>query len=117
MDQFITAYKNAFNRYVDFSGRTSVGGFWRFVAVNVAVYIVLAILMQISAIFLLLYIGYALAVLLPSIAIAIRRLHDTGKSGWFLLIGLIPLVGAIILIVFYIQPSVGANAYGAGPED
>jgi uncharacterized membrane protein YhaH (DUF805 family) len=117
MDQFITAYKTAFTRYTDFSGRTSVGGFWRFVAINFAVVVVLSILGSTSSIFFLLYLGYALAVLLPSVAIAIRRLHDTGKSGWMILVGLIPLVGVIILIVFYVQASDGPNEYGTGPED
>jgi uncharacterized membrane protein YhaH (DUF805 family) len=117
MDQFITAYKTAFTRYTDFSGRTSVGGFWRFAAINVAVAVVLSILGGISSIFFVLYLGYALAALLPSIAIAIRRLHDTGKSGWMILVGLIPLVGPIILIVFYVQASDGPNEYGTGPED
>jgi uncharacterized membrane protein YhaH (DUF805 family) len=117
MEQFITAYKTALTRYVDFSGRTSVGGFWRFVAVNFVVAMLLAILGGISSIFFVLYLVYALAVILPSIAIAIRRLHDTGKSGWMILLGLIPFVGFIILIVFYIQPTVGPNEYGTGPED
>ncbi len=117
MDQFINAYKTAFTRYVDFSGRTSVGGFWRFVAVNFVVAVVLGVLSGVSSVFLLLYVVYALAVLLPSIAIAIRRLHDTGKSGWMILLGLIPFVGFIILIVFYVQPSDGPNEYGQGPED
>ena len=48
---------------------------------------------------------------------AIRRLHDSGKSGWMILLGLIPFVGFIILIVFYVQPSDGPNEYGSGPED
>ena len=117
MDQFITAYKTAFTRYVDFSGRTSVGGFWRFVAINFVVALALALLSSVSSIFLLLYFAYGLAVILPSIAIAIRRLHDTGKSGWMLLIGLIPLVGFIVMIVFYVQASDGPNEYGTGPED
>lgn len=117
MEQFIDAYKNAFSRYVDFSGRTSVGGFWRFVAVNFVVAFVLAILTSVSSIFWVIYVLYTLAVLLPSLAIAIRRLHDTGKSGWMILLGLIPVIGFIVLIVFYVQPSDGPNTYGQGPED
>jgi uncharacterized membrane protein YhaH (DUF805 family) len=117
MEQFITAYKTALTRYVDFSGRTSVGGFWRFVAINFAVAMLLAVLGTISSIFFLLYLVYGLAVILPSIAIAIRRLHDTGKSGWMILLGLIPFVGFIIMIVFYVQASDGPNQYGTGPED
>ena len=117
MDQFINAYKAAFTRYADFSGRTSVGGFWRFVAINFVVVVILAALTSVSSIFLILYFVYALAVLIPSLAIAIRRLHDTGKTGWMILLGLIPFVGFIILIVFYVQPSDGPNEYGTGPED
>jgi len=117
MNSFIAAYQAAFNRYMEFSGRTSVGGFWRFVAINILVVIVLAILTQVSSIFFVVYAIYVLAVIIPSLAIVIRRLHDTGKSGWFILFGLIPLVGAIILLVFYIQPSDGPNEYGQGPQD
>ena len=117
MDQFINAYKTALTRYVDFSGRTSVGGFWRFVAVNFAVAVVLGLLGAASSIFFVLYVLYALAVILPSLAVGVRRLHDTGKSGWFILVGLIPFVGFIILIVFYVQASDVPNKYGQGPED
>ena len=117
MEQFIDAYKNAFSRYADFAGRTSVGGFWRFVAINFLVFVVLAALGAASSIFFVLYAVYALAVLIPSLAIAVRRLHDTGKSGWFILLGLIPFVGFIILIVFYVQASDGPNQYGQASED
>jgi len=117
MDQFITAYKTVFSRYVDFSGRTSVGGFWRFIAVNFVIVVALSILGSVASIFVVLSLVYAVALLLPSLAVAVRRLHDTGKSGWMILLGLIPLFGFIILIVFYVQPSDGPNNYGTGPED
>ena len=69
-----------------------------------------------SGIFFWAYLLYALAVIVPSLAIAVRRLHDTGKSGWLLLVGLIPFVGWIILIVFYVQPSENAaNQWGPPP--
>lgn len=58
-----------------------------------------------------------MAVFIPSLAVGVRRLHDTGKSGWFLLIGLIPLVGGIILFVFTVQDSAaGDNQYGPNPK-
>jgi uncharacterized membrane protein YhaH (DUF805 family) len=104
-------------RYAKFDGRAGRAEFWWFVLANFLAYIVLAILMQISGIFFLLYIVYALGVLIPSLAVAIRRLHDTDKSGWLLLLGLIPFVGFIILLVFYIQEGTsGPNQYGPGPE-
>ena len=81
------------------------------------VYVALAILMGIADIFFVLYIGYAIATIIPSIAVAIRRLHDTNKSGWFLLLGLIPFVGAILLIVFYATEGTnGPNDHGAAAE-
>ena len=60
---------------------------------------------------------YSLAVLLPGLAVAVRRLHDIGKSGWWLLIALVPFVGAIILIVFFVKEGdPGSNEYGPNPE-
>jgi uncharacterized membrane protein YhaH (DUF805 family) len=117
MAEFIDAYKTALTRYADFSGRTSVGGFWRFVAINIIVAVALGALGAVSSVFLVLYVIYGLAVLLPSIAVGVRRLHDTGKSGWFILMGLIPFVGFIILIVFYVQASDSPNQYGQASQD
>jgi uncharacterized membrane protein YhaH (DUF805 family) len=104
-------------RYAKFDGRAGRAEFWWFVLANFLVYIALAILMQISSIFVVVYFVYGLATIVPSIALAIRRLHDTDKSGWMLLLGLIPFVGFILLLVFYIQEGTsGPNQYGAGPE-
>ncbi len=104
-------------RFAKFDGRAGRAEFWWFVLANVIAYVALAILAQISSIFLILYIVYALGMIVPSIAVAIRRLHDTDKTGWMLLIGLIPLVGAIILLVFYAtEGTKGPNQYGPGPE-
>jgi uncharacterized membrane protein YhaH (DUF805 family) len=61
---------------------------------------------------------YALAVLIPSLAVGIRRLHDTNRSGWWLLIALIPIVGTIVLLVFMVQDSdPGENLYGPNPKN
>jgi len=60
---------------------------------------------------------FTLAMLIPSIAVTVRRLHDTDRSGWWILIGLIPLIGGIILIVFAAQDSKpGENQYGSNPK-
>ena len=62
--------------------------------------------------------GIALGLIIPSIAVAIRRMHDTGRSGWWLLIGLIPLLGAIVLIYWFVQRgTVGPNEWGNDPYD
>ena len=117
MDKLINAYKSVvLENYANFSGRLSVPGFWWFVLANFLIYLVLVVLMQISGIFLILYLIYALALLIPSLAAAVRRLHDTNKSGWMILLGLIPFVGFIILIVFYVQAGTpGPNDYGPEP--
>ncbi|MFN2746778.1 MULTISPECIES: DUF805 domain-containing protein [Bacillus] len=65
----------------------------------------------------ILIILYQLAVLVPSLAVGVRRLHDIGKSGWWIFIGFIPLVGAIILLIFYCQDSEkNDNQYGVNPK-
>ena len=115
MSQMIDAWKDVVTKnYANFSGRLGLAGFWWFVLVNVVIEVVLMILsIAVHPIFFILYFGYALAVLVPSIAAGIRRLHDTGKSGMFILLGLIPIVGPIILIVLFAQKSqAGDNAYG-----
>ncbi len=104
-------------RFAKFDGRAGRAEFWWFVLANFIVYVAFAILLQISGIFVILELLFALATIVPSIAVAIRRLHDTDKSGWLLLIGLIPLIGAIILLVFYAtEGTKGPNRFGAAPE-
>lgn len=93
-------YVAAFKQYATFSGRTSLAGFWYFQLVSFAVSFGLSI---ISAG--LLGLMYALGVFIPSLAIGARRLHDTGKSGWWQLLMLIPLIGIIVLIIFWAQAS------------
>ena len=117
MDQFVTAYKNAvLGNYANFNGRLSVGGYWRFVATNIAISVVLYILAMIIKPLIILYFLYALAVLIPGIAAAVRRLHDTGKPGIYVLVGLIPCVGLILLIVWTVQAGTpGDNQYGPAP--
>jgi len=66
----------------------------------------------------ILYFGYALAVMIPSLAVTVRRLHDIGKSGWYYFIGLIPFIGGIILLVWFCQDSeAGSNQWGANPKE
>jgi uncharacterized membrane protein YhaH (DUF805 family) len=63
------------------------------------------------------YVIYALAVLIPGLAVAVRRLHDTDRTGWWILIGLIPIVGFIVLIVFLATDGTpGPNRYGPSPK-
>ena len=101
------------NHYADFTGRATRQQFWMFILVYIGIYVAVSILENIVGTTLLTML-FSLAVLVPSIAITARRLHDIGKSGWWQLIGFIPLVGLIIMIIWMAQKSdIGANAYGA----
>jgi len=101
-------------RYAKFDGRAARPEFWWFVLANFIIQLIFNILGRATDVFVILGFVYGLAVLVPSIAVGVRRLHDTDKSGWWLLIGLIPCVGIIILIVFLATEGTrGPNRYGA----
>lgn len=121
-------YLKVLNQYSDFNGRARRKEYWMFALVNFI--ISLAIIGIDNALGLSFnYTGnisgagvfnsiYNLLILIPSLAIAVRRLHDVGKSGWMLLIGLIPLVGAIWLLILLLRDSeAGENKYGPNPKD
>ena len=102
--------------YADFEGRARRTEYWMFFLVNFLISLVLTIIGRIIHVPI---IGtlYGLAVLVPHLAVGARRLHDTGKSAWLLLIGLIPILGWIGLIVlFAIAGDQGSNQYGPDPK-
>ncbi len=105
-------------RYTQFVGRAGRAEFWWFFLASFIISAVLNILGRATVVFVILGFVYSLAELVPSIAVGVRRLHDTGRTGWWMLIGLIPLVGIIILIVFWAtQGNPGPNQYGAPAPD
>ena len=113
MEWYLKVLKN----YVGFSGRASRKEYWMFVLYNVIALVILSVVDKALGIYPVLYGLYSLAVLLPSLAVSIRRLHDTGKSGAWILLALIPFVGAIILIVFMCTDSQSNdNQYGPNPK-
>lgn len=112
MDWYVSVLKD----YTKFDGRAHRTEFWMFSLINFLIMILLAVVE--------IFIGtagtlgtiYALGVLLPNLAVSVRRLHDTGRSGWWLLITLIPLVGFIVFIVFAaLDGQPGDNEYGPNP--
>jgi uncharacterized membrane protein YhaH (DUF805 family) len=110
-------YLAVLKNYAGFTGRARRTEYWMFFLINLIIVIVLDVIGMVIKVSTLLGGIYGLAVLIPSLAVGVRRLHDTGRSGWWLLIGLIPLVGSIILIVFMAtegQP--GNNQYGPNPK-
>jgi uncharacterized membrane protein YhaH (DUF805 family) len=118
MNWYLEAWKN----YANFQGRARRKAFWMFVLFNIIALVVLGLIQGALGLsgesgYGILTGLYSLAVLLPALSLAVRRLHDTGRSGWWLLIGLLPLVGEIILIVFYaLDGQPGENQYGPNPK-
>ena len=103
--------------YADFKGRARRSEYWYFVLFNAIIGFVLGLVFGLIKLQFVANI-YSLAVLIPSLAVGARRLHDIGKSGWFLLVSLIPLVGFIWLIVLYCQDSQpGENGWGKNPKE
>ena len=117
-------YLEALKKYAVFSGRSRRKEYWYFVLFNIIVAIVLAGIDALlgtvspsSNIGLLSGI-YCLAILIPSLAVTVRRLHDITRSGWWIFINLIPLIGAIVLLVFALsEGTTGTNQYGPNPKE
>ncbi|MDJ0386407.1 DUF805 domain-containing protein [Streptomyces sp. G-G2] len=110
-------YTDVLKRYVDFSGRSRRQEYWMFVLFNLLALIIVAIVDSLLGTYPLLYALYALAVLLPALGVGVRRLHDTGKSGWWMLIAIVPLIGGIWLIVLMAtEGNAQPNQYGPNPK-
>ncbi len=131
------AVSSVFRHYADFQGRARRSEYWYFCLFNFLIYMLvyfvyfliaaagfagmsygsLLLAWRSSSLLYLLYGIYSLAVIIPALAVGCRRLHDTGRPGTLLLLGLIPLVGAIILLVWFVQEGEsGPNQYGPDPK-
>ncbi|WP_027950291.1 DUF805 domain-containing protein [Haliea salexigens] len=120
MDWYLDILKN---KYAMFGGRARRKEYWYFVLFNLLASIALGVIDGITGTYSddagigLLGGIYALAVFIPTIAVAMRRLHDTGRSGWWLLLALIPVLGSLVLLVFFVFDSEpGDNQYGPNPK-
>ncbi len=116
-------------QYFDFNGRTRRQVFWYYVLAYIVIYIAVSIVESIFFGAIVMPYGYGfyrpqpltglltLALLLPSLGIAARRLHDTDRSAWWLLVGIIPIAGWLVLLYWYVQPgTVGSNQFGPDPK-
>lgn len=111
MEHFIQAIR----QYALFTGRATRTEYWMYVLFYMIFYIVLGVIDAMLNSYILTSI-YSLALFVPSISVAARRLHDMGRSGWWQLIVLVPLIGLIVLIVFLAQDSQDDNEYGVNPK-
>jgi len=112
VDDIQKAVKTCLTKYADFTGRAARPEFWWFVLAQFVVGVILNMILPVLG-------GlFSLALLVPSLAVGARRLHDIGKSGWLQLLGLIPIIGWLILIYWAAQPGeTGSNKYGPPPGD
>lgn len=110
-------YLEVLKKYAVFNGRARRKEYWMFVLFNVIIGFVLGFIEGLFGGPGIIGLLYSLAVLIPGIAVAVRRLHDTGRSGWWFLIAFVPIIGAIVLLVFMVQDSEpGQNQYGVNPK-
>ncbi|EHR0248254.1 TPA: DUF805 domain-containing protein [Vibrio parahaemolyticus] len=113
MDWYLAVLK----KYAVFSGRARRKEYWMFFLFNLIFSFILGF---VDGFLGTVFIGtiYGLAVLIPGIAVTVRRLHDIGRTGWWVLIGLIPLIGLIVLIIFAATDgNEGINEYGSNPKE
>ena len=119
MDWYLAVLKN----YATFSGRARRKEYWMFALFNFLFAIAAMVVDNILGISFVtgygpVYLLYVLAMLIPGLAVAVRRLHDVGKSGWFMFIALIPIIGGIWLLILMCTEGVaGANQYGENPKE
>lgn len=118
----IEAVRTCLSQYVTFTGRARRSEYWYWLLAVVVAEIVLSIFDTLIGTAYSSFTGgvittiFIVAIILPSLAVAIRRLHDTGRTGWWVLLGAIPVVGLIVLLVFYAQDSGPDNEYGPSPK-
>jgi uncharacterized membrane protein YhaH (DUF805 family) len=116
-------YLKVLKQYADFGGRARRTEYWMFTLFNLIIMIVAMFIDNVAGLtagelpYGVFYFLYAIAVFIPGLAVAVRRLHDVGKSGWMLLIALIPFIGAIwLLVLMFADSNIGDNQYGANPK-
>jgi len=118
--RFREAIKSAFSKYVIAEGRACRSEFWFFTLFNIlvpAIIFVVVMTTRVTFIWRLIPI-YGIAILLPWISVLIRRLHDVGQSGWMYLLVLIPITGAIAILIWLCSDSQsGSNKYGPNPKE
>jgi uncharacterized membrane protein YhaH (DUF805 family) len=112
-------YVDGWRNYADFLGRARRMEYWTFVLINSVVFAVIALIAIATRSWGVWVLAglFGLALIIPWVSVTVRRLHDTGRSGWYYLIGFIPVVGEIwLLVLLLLDSEPGPNLYGASPK-
>jgi uncharacterized membrane protein YhaH (DUF805 family) len=115
----MNGYLTALKKYAVFSGRARRSEYWGFVLINFIIGVVLSVIRLAANSDALVYVllVYELAVLIPALAVAVRRLHDSGRSGGWIFISLIPFIGPIwLLVLLLLDGTIGPNDHGPNPR-
>lgn len=120
-------YLKVLKQYAKFKGRARRKEYWTFILVNSPLYItfyILAVMISkseaVNPIYIIIYLIlliYFLSILIPSLAVTVRRLHDRGRSGWYILVSLIPVAGIWLIIIMAKEGDIGENKYGPDPKE
>ncbi len=111
-------YLDVLKKYAVFTGRARRKEFWMFALINFIISIVLTYVETLVGGPGIVGMLYSLGVLIPGLAVSVRRLHDTSRSGWWLLVVLVPIIGPLVLLFFVVQDSKpGENQFGPNPKE
>ncbi|MCK5852897.1 DUF805 domain-containing protein [bacterium] len=111
-------YLKVIKQFMDFSGRASRKEYWMFILINILISGALLLISFKVDVVIFLAILYTLAMAIPYTAVSVRRMHDINKSGWMILVEIIPLIGAIWFLILTVTESThGSNQYGPDPKD
>ncbi|WP_444684402.1 DUF805 domain-containing protein [Alkalicoccus luteus] len=110
-------YAHVLSRYADFRGRARRKEYWMFTLINILSMLALVIVQEAADIAPLLTGLYSIAVVVPALAVGVRRMHDTGRSGWFVLVSFVPVLGVFLFAIFAaLDSEAGPNDYGSNPK-
>ncbi|REF25795.1 uncharacterized membrane protein YhaH (DUF805 family) [Xenorhabdus cabanillasii] len=111
-------YFQVFKNYADFSGRASRKEYWMFYLFNIIIFFAICILGAIigNTIGSIVMLIYALVAFIPFLAVTVRRLHDTNRSGWWFLLVFVPIGGIVVFIFTLLEGTEGSNDYGTDPK-
>lgn len=110
-------YTQVLSRYADFTGRARRKEYWMFTLVNLLIMLALVIIQEAAGITPLLTGLYSIAVVVPTLAVGVRRMHDTGRSGWFMLVSFVPVLGVFLFaILAALDSEAGTNDFGPSPK-